>query len=44
MYNTTEEGLFGKIKQCEYCKRPLPSNYEGALCPVMLKNISARMK
>lgn len=33
MYNTTEEGLFGKIKQCEYCKRPLPSNYEGTLCP-----------
>ncbi len=28
-----EEGLFGKIKQCEYCKRPLPSNYEGSLCP-----------
>lgn len=29
----TEEGLFGKIKQCEYCKRPLPSKYEPALCP-----------
>lgn len=29
----TEEGLFGKYKQCEYCKRPLPLNYESVLCP-----------
>ena len=28
-----EEGLFGKYKQCEFCGRPLPKNYEGELCP-----------
>ena len=28
-----EEGLFGKYKQCEFCGRPLPKNYEGDLCP-----------
>ena len=29
----TEEGLFGKYKQCEFCNRPLPNDYEGTLCP-----------
>ena len=29
----TEEGLFGKYKQCEFCGRPLPKNYEDTLCP-----------
>lgn len=28
-----DEGLFGKVKQCTYCKCPLPSNYDGELCP-----------
>ena len=28
-----EEGLFVKYKQCEFCGRPLPKNYEGELCP-----------
>ncbi len=30
------EGLFGKYKQCEYCSRPLPKNYDGNLCPKCL--------
>lgn len=29
----TEEGLFGKYKQCEFCNRPLPNDYEDTLCP-----------
>lgn len=29
----TDEGLFGKYKQCEYCGRPLPLHFEGNLCP-----------
>ena len=29
----TEEGLFGKYKQCEFCNRPRPNDYEGTLCP-----------
>lgn len=29
----TEEGLFGKYKQCEFCGRPLPNDYEDVLCP-----------
>ena len=28
-----EEGLFGKYKQCEFCGRPLPKNYELSLQP-----------
>lgn len=29
----TEEGLFGKYKQCEFCGRPLPNDYQDVLCP-----------
>ena len=29
----TEAGLFGKYKQCEFCRRPLPNDYEDVLCP-----------
>lgn len=30
---TTEEGLFGNYKYCEYCKRALPIHFEPNLCP-----------
>lgn len=31
-----DTGLFGKIKQCEYCKRALPLHYEADYCPKCL--------
>ncbi len=34
----SEEGLFGKYKQCEFCGRPLPNNYQDALCPHCKEN------